>query len=104
MFKRNSVRMFSEKNSKFHEFSKNLYRHHFWLVGQRGKNFFRQAHLNTSNVDSLQQLSCKISAKSANSFKSYATFLFFYLVGWLGWLGWLDLSSEDQFFSPNLSL
>jgi hypothetical protein len=82
--------MFHGKKSKFHEFSKNLYKHHFWLVGQCGKNLFRQALLYTSNVDTLQQLSCKISAKSANSFKSYATFSFFHLIGWLGWLGWLD--------------
>ena len=103
MFKRNSMRVFHEKKSKFHEFSKNLYKHHFWLVGQCCINLFGQALLHTSNVDTLQQLSCKISAKSANSFKSYATFLFFHLVGWLGWLGRLDSSSEDQLFWPDLS-
>ena len=95
--------MFHGKKRKFHEFSKNLYKHHFWLVGQCGENLFRQALLHTSNVDTLQQLSCKISAKLANSFKSYATFSFFHLVGWLGWLGGLDSSSEDQIFSPDLS-
>ena len=79
-------------------FQKILQKHHSWLVGQCGKNLFRLALLHTSNVDTLQQLSCKISAKSAYSFNSYATFSFFYLVGWLGWLGWLDSSSEYQIF------
>ena len=99
MFKRNSMRVFHERKLKFHEISKNLYKHHFWLAGQCCINLFGQGLLHTSNVDTLQQLSCEISAKSANSFKSYATFLFFHLVGWLGWI---DSSSEDQIFSPDL--
>ena len=98
MFKRNSKRVSHEKNQNFMNFQKNLYKHHFWLVGQCCINLFSQALHHTSNVDTLQQLSCKISAKSANSFKSYATFLFFHLVGWLGWLGRLDSSSETNFF------
>jgi len=76
-----------EKKLKYDEFSKNLCKHHFWLVGQCGKNLFRQALLHTSNVDTLQQLSCKISAQSANSFKSYVIFLFFHLVGLVGPVG-----------------
>ena len=92
-----------KKNRNFMNFQKNLYKHHFWLVGQCCMNLFGQALLHTSNVDTLQQFSCKILAKSANSFKSYATFLFFHLVGWLGWLGGLDSSPEDQLFWPDLS-
>ena len=77
MFKRNCVRMFHGKKLKYDEFSKNLCKHHFWLVGQCGKNLFRQALLHTTYVDTLKQLSCKISAKLADSLKSYATFHFF---------------------------
>ena len=71
--------MFHHKESKFPEFSKNLLKYHFWLVGRFYKNFFHQALLNTSVVDPCQQLPCNISAKLDNSLKSYATFLFLYL-------------------------
>ena len=60
---------FMEKKLKYDEFSKNLCKHHFWLVGQCGKNLFRQALLHTTYVDTLKQLSCKISAKLAEPSK-----------------------------------
>ena len=86
MFKQTCMIMFLRFFLIFLVFWKNLYKHHFWLVGLLEEEFFHLALITASDEESVKEASCKISTRSDNYFKSYAIFSFFHLVGWLVWL------------------
>ena len=53
-FQRIFVKMFDQKNLKFHQFLKNLYKHHFWLVWRFDKKLAHQALFDMSDVNVFQ--------------------------------------------------
>ena len=114
MLKRNSLRKFQWKKSKFHEFSENLYKHQFWLVWLVSWKWLHLAATINLSGYALKKVLCKISAKSDRYYRSYAVFLIFGVVGWLGWLdtskmhkkhiAWFSHSSIDPCKKSLISL